>query len=116
MPRGTLDIIASILTVAKNECLENDIMAKCKLNNKQFNHYVLKMLLPSGLLNAFPIGNMRHTPGYRSKRRMFFQTAVSGYHFLKLYAELYALANSTLWSKNLISLRMKANPKKMRNI
>ena len=90
--RGRLDIIANILTIAEKDVLESHIMLKCSLSPKQFDEYI-QMLLETGLIDAFPVVNLRHMSEPKNRRRMIFHTSKTGNQFLKLYSELYTLVN-----------------------
>ena len=92
MNRGKLDIVANMLTATQKDALKGYIMDACRLSSKQFNEYI-QLLLQSGLVDAFPVGNLWPTRGYNSKRQMIYHMSGSGKRFLELYSGLRALVD-----------------------
>lgn len=90
MVRGKIGIIADILKAAEKSVLQDHIIIKCNLSTKQSKEYI-PLLIQKGLLNAFPLGHMRHIPGRQNRHRMTYQTTKTGKQFLRLYAEMSAL-------------------------
>ena len=90
--REEIDVIISILNAAEKDVLQDRIIQKCNLTTKRCDEYV-QMLLQKGLLDAFPLINLRHMSGRSSKRRMTYRTSKGGQKFLRLYSELYALVD-----------------------
>ena len=90
MNRGKIGIIANILKVAEKDALKSHITSKCRLTSEKTKEYI-QLLLTKGLLNAFPLGHVRHVPGRPNRHRMTYQTTEIGKQFLKKFAEISAL-------------------------
>lgn len=85
-----LEKIAEILTAAKNPTLKDPLRHACNLSSLTFNEYVTQLLLPHGLLDAYPAVNLR-IPGPQNRHRMIYQTSQKGKEFLKRYNDLLTL-------------------------
>jgi len=97
-----LEKIAEILTKAKIPILKDPLKLACGLSSITFNEYITQLLLPCGLLDAYPALNIRshgrplkgmttwpnHMPGPRSRHRMIYQTSRKGFEYLKYFDEL----------------------------
>jgi len=84
-----LEKIAEILTVAMKPVLKRPLMDACNLSNLTFNVYITQLLLPLGLLDAFPA--VGKTVGRPTRHRMLYQTSQQGEKFLEVYKQLEKL-------------------------
>jgi len=84
-----IEKIVEILTIARDPILRDHLMRACSLSNVTFNGYVIQLLLPCGLLDAYP-ANLG-IPGRPTRHRMEYQVSQKGQKFLELYNELKKL-------------------------
>lgn len=102
-----IEKIAQILTVAEKPVLQTRILVKCSLSTKMTRQY-LRQLLDSRLLECYPTENMKGLTGYKSKKRMIYQTSQKGKEFLRLYNELAALMQPEEGKNPHIDIKAKA--------
>ena len=92
--------VAEILEFTKKPMLKTRIMAKCGLDSKHFSEWIDDLLLPSGLLDAYPAIDVRGR-GRRSKRRMVYITSLGGIEFLRRYHDLLNLVKTGPYTSQL---------------
>lgn len=85
MRRDTVEIIAQILSTARQSCIQDVIMRQCGLSTEQWNRY-RHMLLEAKLLKEQEVENAN---AQRSRR--VYQTTEKGRKFLRQYEALQAL-------------------------
>lgn len=88
--RSKFDLMAAILNVASAPALKTEIRMKCGLSGRQYDEF-MKLLLESGLLDAFPQVENKKVPGRKSKRKTMYVRTDAGNKFLSLYSEMTIL-------------------------
>lgn len=87
MRRTGLATITDILVATRTVALKSHIIQRCNLCTADCDLYIRGML-ESGLLEAYPLIDLRHVPGRKSRRRMYYQSSKKGKEFLRRYKEL----------------------------
>jgi len=85
-----LETVVKILNASKKPILKHPLMCACNLSSLTFKKYVIDLLLPCGLLDAYPAVNLR-IPGRKTRHRMFYQTSQKGKKLLKHFREIEKL-------------------------
>ena len=81
--RSDIDIMADILTKAKEDTIKTRIMYKCNLSHKQLKIY-LNLLLKIGLLDSH---------SNEKSNKQYFRITSKGSKFLNAYSKIKALTS-----------------------
>lgn len=95
MIKSVITKVAEILEVTETPMLKSHIMTKCGLDTKHFSEWINDLLLPNGLLDAYPALDVRGR-GRRTRGRMVYITSRGGMEFLRQYHALLSLLDISM--------------------